>query len=169
MGEFIHKPEDQMPHITQSRLALFEAMIALAWADHELSEDEIEGLSELIEANELLTDEQKQKLHSEIENRSSLETIWPRITEIHDRAHLFNIANTIFSEDGEVSESEKSAYEKFLNKHLSSINAKEIIADLSSASKEIRWQDEQASEEIKDYASQFGLVNQLKRLFNLGS
>ena len=158
-----------MPHITQSRLALFEAMIALAWTDHELSEDEIEGLSELIEANELLTEEQKQKLHSEIENHSSLESIWPRITEIHDRAHLLNIANTIFSEDGEVCESEKSTYEKFLNKHLSSINAEQVIADLSSAATEIRRQDEQASEEIKDYASQFGLVNQLKRLFNPGS
>jgi len=156
-----------MPQITQSRIALYEAMISLAWVDHQLSEEEIEGLVELIDGNDLLTDDQKMTLKSEIDKKSSLKSIWPRLTEAQDRAHLLNMANHIFSEDGEVSGDENTTYQKFLAKHLSSINADQVISDMGAYAAEMRHQDVKTEAQIKDYASQFGLINQLKRLFGL--
>jgi hypothetical protein len=151
-----------MSSMTDSRLAMYEGMIALAWADHELAEDEKQGLRELIDGNPRFTDAQREKLHSDVDRKITLDSVWPRITEKQDRAHLLDVAGMIFLKDGEYSSAEKGLYDDFLAKHMASIDAESVIEEMRSMTGRLRAQREIEQQELEEYAAQFSLVNRLK-------
>ena len=154
-----------MSSMTDSRLAMYEGMIALAWADHELTEDEKQGLRDLIDGNPRFTDEQRRKLHAGVGQRVALESVWPRITEKQDRAHLFDIAGVIFHKDGQYSATEKELYENFLAKHMATIDTEAVIGEIRAMTIGFRAQREKEQQELAEYAAQFSLIGRLKEFF----
>jgi hypothetical protein len=151
-----------MSTMTDSRLAMYEGMIALAWADHELVEVEKQGLHELIDDNPRFTDVQREKLHAGVDRKITLESVWSRITEKQDRAHLFDIAGVIFLKDGKHSATEKELYDDFLAKHMATIDTESVIKEIREMTVGFRAQREKEQQELEEYAAQFSLVGRLK-------
>jgi hypothetical protein len=112
-----------MGKATESQIQMFRGIIALAWADHELTEDEQQQLAFFIEKHLYLSAEQRAQLLDEVQHAVKLADIWPSITDKHDRAHLLNIAPVIFQKDGVYCDTEKELYELYEQKHLDSIGA----------------------------------------------
>lgn len=154
-----------MPVITASRLAMYRGIIALAWADHQLTPEETEGVQALITNNPRLSAEQKQQLLTEIKTPMRLESVWPNITEAQDRAHLLDIAMNVFGHDGEIAAQEKETYEAFLAKHLKTLDVAGMMRDMNSLLAQQAQTREQDERMLDAYRAEFGLLSRLKRVF----
>ena len=154
-----------MAEITESRLAMYEGIVALAWADHELDVAEKEKLHELINQNPHFTDEQRAKLHLDVDNHAMLADIWPRITEKRDKAHLLNIASVVFLKDGKYCADEKELYDTFLAKHLATLDSESMMSEIREMAIAMRDKLELEEAEMEEYARQFSLVERIKRFF----
>lgn len=152
-----------MATITESRMAMYEGILALAWADHELDENEKQGLHDLIDDNFRFTDAQRQKLHADVDRKVALKDIWPRITEKQDRAHLIDISSVIFLKDGHYCSTEKELYEDFLAQHMATLDTEQIMKEARSMADEFRAQRISEEQELKEYVSQFSLAGRLQR------
>lgn len=153
-----------MSEITESRLAMYEGIIALAWIDHTLHPDEKQSLHDLINNNPRFTDEQREILHGMADQKAKLEEIWPQITDKQDRAYLLDIANMIFHRDGEYCDIEKEVYEKYLAAHLETIDTEETMQELQTMAVAMRLQREAEEEAMEEYGDQFSLIGRLKNL-----
>ncbi len=110
-----------VPTVSASRMAMYEGLIALAWANGPINEAKRQKLTSIFTENRLLTEDQRQFLFSRIEEKVLMEAIWPHITEPQDRAYLLDFAERIFWLDGEYSELERNVYQEYLEHHLTSI------------------------------------------------
>ena len=151
---------------TSSNVALYRGLIALAWADHELHPDEKSTLHDIIDNHIGLTDEDRTKLHSEVERRVSLSSVWPDITDPQHRARLIDMANIIFQQDGDFSDAERDLIETFRVRHLNSIDIDAVRADMSGFMADHAEKLEAEREEIRAWASQYGLIGSLKKAFS---
>tara|TARA_B100000678_G_scaffold105833_1_gene88723 strand:- start:1691 stop:2179 length:489 start_codon:yes stop_codon:yes gene_type:complete len=159
----MNEPWDAGRHA--SRVALYRGLIALAWADHELHEDERAALHDILDAHLGLTAENRAVLHTEVERSIQLEDVWPQITEARDRARLIDMANIIFQQDGEYSAEERAVIHRFTARHLASVNADSIASELAlltDAQKAVR---DREREEMKAWASQYSIIGRLKAAF----
>lgn len=120
-----------MGEATPSHFAMFRAMIALAWADHRLDDSEQERIMVYLENNPRLSESQRRQLAQELQQPVSLDAVWPDITDLQDRAHLVNIADAIFWEDGEFCHSEKEVYERIKSAHIATLDMDFIRADIA--------------------------------------
>lgn len=150
-----------------SKFALYQGLIALAWADHDLHEDETRILTEIIDSHQGLTAYQRDQLHHQIRQPTSPKEIWPYITDPQDRARLIDMANIIFQQDGEFSINEKEVIERFTAAHLSSIQAGQIEADLDAFSDEQTERRKLEREELREYASKYSFMAGMKRMFGM--
>lgn len=155
-----------MAAVTASRLALYEGMIALAWADHELHAEEKQRLHDLIDHNSFFSDAQRAELHRMVDVKVDLALIWPRITHPQDRARLIDIANAIFASDGERCDMEQMLQSEMLSQHLSTLDVSAIRSDLDTLSQEQRAQREADAEELRNYAREFSLVSLIGKQFD---
>ena len=159
-----------MSDLTDSRLAMYEGIISLAWADHSLHENEKAGLHQLIDANPRFTDDQRNRLHNMVNERRDLADIWERITDKYDRAYLLDTANYIFTQDGVYTEREQEIYETFLADHLESVSAEETeekLKHMAVTLKTRRLEEEKvAHQQAKaSFDEQFSLVHRIKKIF----
>lgn len=140
-----------MGQATESQINMFRGIIALAWADHELTDEEKGQLALFINKHLHLSDAQRAQLLDEVEHPVVLKDVWPAITDSHDRAHLLNVAPVIFRNDGVYCESEKELYELYEQKHLDSIGAAGIeqeirqLAMVLSSERQARNQQQQGA------------------------
>jgi uncharacterized tellurite resistance protein B-like protein len=126
---------------TDSHVAMLKGLIALAWIDGNLHKDEIDRLQRFIDDNINLNASQRQQLHQSINQHQKLEEVWPEITDLHDRAHLLNIATLIFWEDMEFCEAEKRMFEAMHEWHIKDLDHGTLKNDLLQMShvSRLRW------------------------------
>lgn len=134
-----------MTHATDSRIAMFRSAIALAWADGSLGADEQELLLTYINGNIHLSEAQREELRGDVTLRHRVDDYLDAITDMNDRAHLINIADTLLKQDGVFSQDEKEVYDRIFNRHMSSIDSEATQADIVRMAHEARgkWQEEE--------------------------
>ena len=136
-----------MTEATNSQIAMWRAAISLAWADHILSLDEKEKLAAFFDKNLHLSSAQRDQLKADLDTKPDFNEAWNNISSKEDRAHLINIASSIFNSDGEYSEQEKAAYEKILSDHMATLDvntAMEITKMATEMRKNRAMQDQEA-------------------------
>lgn len=139
-----------MGEATTSHLAMFRATIALAWADHELDESERQRILVYIDHNQRLSAAQKEQLRQDLFHPISLDTVWPEITDVQDRAHLINIADAIFWEDGQLCHTEREIYERIKAAHMATLDIDAIREDISAYRKELAVKRQQFEGELNE-------------------
>lgn len=123
--------------ITPSKLAMYEGLIALAWVDAPIHEENHKRLFDMIYDNRLLSEDQRQKLLDMLNQPVRLDDVWPRITDPQDRAYLLDYAPTIFLKDGNYSPEEKALHAEFMAKHLATLDGKLMRAELEAVAAEL--------------------------------
>lgn len=147
-------------------MAMYEGIIALAWADHELADAERQKLKMLVDQNPHLSDEQRARLYHEIEHRIALSEIWPRITSKQDRAYLLDIAEMIFHSDGDFCAREQSLYHEFYARHMATLDSDATMQELQQMAMQLRAAREAEEQAIKDHVERYGLFPRLQRYLN---
>lgn len=150
--------------VSDSRLALYEGLISLAWADERLDTSERLVLEDIFAQHAGLSDEQRVTLVRDVDRPRPLADIWPRMTDIQDRARFLDMADVIFKSDGEVAEAETDLYAVKLAKHLGTLDLDRITRDLDQLRIDISEQNKKEAETYRDYAKNFGLFAYLKKL-----
>lgn len=97
-----------------SKIAMFKAMIACAWADGVLEEAERKKLMKYISGNKYLDDAQRAELTAAIDQKISLDEVWSDITNPADRAYLIDVAREIFWVDGVFAAEEKALHDDMM-------------------------------------------------------
>ena len=85
-----------------------------------------------------------------------MDDVWPDITDVLDRAHVINVANTIFWEDGELCHSEKEVYEKIKAAHMATLDMDFIREDIANCRKDMAASRQQFEQELHDIRGPFG-------------
>lgn len=152
-----------MTHVTESRLAAYEGIIALAWADHDLDAQEQEKLETMIRGNQHFTDQQREQLTADVKEKTSLTTIWPRITEKRDRAFLLNVADTIFYKDGHYSSDERTLYNEYFNQHMATVDSEAVMEDIRQLALAQRAERAVQMAELEEYADQHSFTSRIGR------
>lgn len=119
---------------TDSQIAMLEAAIALAHADGRLEDGERAQLRHFVKGHAALTDAQREELFDKIAHPVTLDDVWSRISDLHDRAHLINIANSIFWSDGLMCHDEQEVLQRIHDAHLATIDVEaelKAVADLA--------------------------------------
>ena len=156
-----------MARATESHYAMFRATIALAWADHELDAGERERILVYIEHNKQLSASQKEQLREEVNRPVRLDEVWPQITDLQDRAHLLNIADVIFWEDGSMCHSEREVYEKIKEAHMATLDVAAIRADIADYRRQLVADATQFEQELAATRGPFGrLMHYLERIMD---
>lgn len=151
--------------VTDSRLALYEALIALAWVDHTLDPREKETLHDLIDGNLYFDDGQRQALHLGVDTPVALDAVWPRLTDGQDRARLVDWANAIFASDGEVCDDEHEVGVRLLERHLRTLDRERVAADQAALGEEQRIRAAEEAKALRAYRRQFSLAGAIRRVF----
>lgn len=146
---------------------MYEGMIALAWADHALDAQEKQGLHDLIDSNTYFSDQQRAKLHEDVDQQITIEGVWPRITEKKDRARLLDIAGVIFMKDGKLCETEQELYNTFLEKHLSTLDNEATLKEIREMAAQQKAARAQQQADLEEYAKRFSLVERIKQRLSL--
>ena len=139
-----------MNEASHSHFSMFRATIALAWVDHQLDEKEVERILVYIKNNKQLSDAQREKLKQELHQPVKLDDVWSDISDVQDRAHLINIADAIFWEDGEMCHTEREVYEKIKDAHMSTLDLDFIREDIAAHRKELAANRQQFKEELHE-------------------
>jgi hypothetical protein len=154
-----------MTQMTESKLAMYEGMIALAWADHALSPEEKAELHALIDSNPKFSATQRTELHTMVDRKVLLENIWPRVTEAVDRAHLLDMAASIFHYDGTYDASEREVYDAFLKQHLATIDVTKITEDVRMLAADLASQRAHENEALEAYVKTHGPLAKFRKYF----
>lgn len=151
--------------ISDSRLALYEGLIALAWTDGVLARREEELLRSLIDGHTDFSDDQRRSLHQTVSVRLQLGEIWPRMTDARDRARFLDLADVVIKADGVIDEAEDDIYSVKLSRHLGTLDIDTITRDLDDVRLARSEADREQAEADRAYAKRFGLLGFLHRLF----
>ncbi len=119
-----------MTQATASYMAMLRGAIALAWEDGRLHAEEQDRLRDIIRHNVVISEEQRLQLLDDIDEQTELGEIWDKITNMHDRAHLLNLALALCHEDGDYSEQERAAYERINSLHLATLDEAALQSEL---------------------------------------
>lgn len=87
---------------------------------------------------------------------TKMDDVWSDITDVRDRAHVINIANTVFWEDGEFSHTEKEVYEKINATHMATLDLDFIREDVRNYRKELAANRQQFEQELHELRGPFG-------------
>ena len=152
--------------LTDSRFAVYEGVIALAWADHNLSKEEKQVFHRLADGNIYMNAYQRQTLHEKIDYKATIEEIWPRITEKQDRAFLLNLADTIFHADDEYCESEQSLYDFLHEKHMGTLDTEAVLRDISHLAMQQKAERARLHEKMEAYKTYYSIPSRIGRLLS---
>ena len=142
-----------MAEATPSVIAMYRAAIALAWADHDLSDEEQHRLSVYMDNNKQLSDAQRTQLKQELQSPINMDDVWPDVTDVRDRAHVINIADAIFWEDGKLCHSEKEVLEKIRAAHMATLDVDAIREDVRAYRQQLLVGREQFQQELHEMRS----------------
>ena len=144
-----------MGEATKSHVAMYRAVISLAWADHSLDEKEQGRIHAHLDNNKNLSDAQREQLKKDLQQPIKIDDVWSDITDVQDRAHVINIADTLFWEDGEFCHSEKEVYEKIKTAHMATLDIDFIREDLRSFRKQQLADRQQFKQELHEMRGPF--------------
>lgn len=133
---------------TDSQMAMFHALVALAWADGVLTEGEREKVAHLIHHHTRLSERQKRDLLTRIDKQIGIKEAWNRVTSPEDRAHLLNIAGVIFQADGHYSEEEKALYDTLYQQHMATVKDPRLSGDLAAMGAQMRVHSQENDDEF---------------------
>jgi hypothetical protein len=130
---------------TESHFQMYRGALALFWVDGKFTQEEIDRFLELVERSINLTESQKAMLASDIREHVSVATVWPLVTDAMDRAHLINIANMLFWQDGAFCHAEREVIVRLEKEHLSTLKTDELEKDLADMAQNARalWKEEE--------------------------
>jgi arylsulfatase A-like enzyme len=118
--------EKTMPQATDSQIAMWRGAIALTWVDREMHEAEKARLLQYFKDNIYLTDSQRAQLAADLDRPISVQDVWGAITDTQDRAHLIDIAPTLFAMHGAPTPAEKAVYDKMMADQMATIDTKAL-------------------------------------------
>lgn len=153
-----------MAATNESLFALYEGLIALAWADGRLDHNERVVLEGIFARHQGLAPEQRRTLKEEVSSPKLLAEIWPRITDPLHRARLLDLADYIFKSDGHKDEMEEQLYRAKLAKHLGTLDMTALEKELGDLQAEQMFSDKSERQANREYARQFGLFAYIKRI-----
>lgn len=170
MSDVMPSPSSAFPGkgLSPSRFALYEGFVALAWADHVLTEEEQDLLHVLIDRNVYATAAQKDTLHEIVSTPVAMSDVWPRITDAQDRARLIDMAQELFVADGVKCETEAAMADQLAAWHLADVNAPAVLRELADHAKVCPQEREAEREAMRAYRRRFSLVGYAERLFSAG-
>lgn len=136
-----------MAQATESQIAMWRAAIALLWVNQQIDEAEKSRLIQYFKDNIHLTDAQRVQLIKDMDQPIALQDVWGSITDTQDRAHLIDIAPTLFSEHGTPTVEERATYNEMLSEQLATIDEKAFQQEIRAA--KANFPAEQAEEEAE--------------------
>lgn len=111
---------------TDSHVALWRTLIALAHADGIMAEEEIDFLRQGI-AQIGFTEEQTAILESDIDTPQDPEAMFEGMTDIADQARFFALARKLVWADKDYAEAEQGALQKLSRRHIRNTDLKELV------------------------------------------
>lgn len=151
--------------LNDSQLAVYEGMIALAWADHTLDANEKKELHDLINYNNRLSNEQREKLHNDVDTKIDINDVWHRITDKQDRAHLLNMAIDIFNQDGKFCDTEQDLYYNLRQRYLVTIDMDTLRKDFDALILERQQGKQKIENDNNEFRKKFSLFEAIKQKF----
>ena len=134
-----------MPQATDSQIAMWRAAIALTWVDRDMHEAEKARLLQYFKDNIYLNDSQRALLAADLDSPVAVQDVWSAITDTQDRAHLIDIAPSLFATHGAPTPAEKAVYDKMVADQMATIDTKALQAEFDEIKANIpaeRAQDE---------------------------
>ena len=147
-----------MTQATDSQIAMWRGAIALAWANSKLDEGEKQKLQEYVKDNEFLSDAQRAQLMADTEHPITLDSVWVTITDPVDRAHLIDIAPTLFTSDGTYTADEHAVYDKMFAEQMASVDTKGVQQDVAAIKSHIPVE---MAEDEQEYLAGMGFAGRL--------
>ncbi len=144
--------ETTMPQATDSQIAMWRGAIALTWVDRDMHEAEKARLLQFFSDNIYLSDSQRAQLVADLDRPIAVQDVWGAITDTHDRAHLIDIAPSLFGTHGAPTPAEKAVYDKLVADQMATIDTKALEGDLAAI--KVHTQVERA-EDAALYRSEF--------------
>ena len=143
-----------MALISSSKCAMLRAIMALAWVDGKVTDDERARLIDFLDTTQYISDVQRASLKSHLTDNldMDIDELWEQITEKEDRAQLIDVALSIFHADGDFSSTERTVYEKLFQSHMTSLDLVGLKKDLSQMAAEAK---ERLKQEEADYIASF--------------
>ena len=141
-----------MPQATDSQIAMWRGMIALAWADRGVDDGEKTRLLEYFRNNIYLSDSQRAQLAKDMDQPIELKDVWGSITDTQDRAHLIDIAPSLFATHGSPTPKERAVYEKMCADQMATVDTKKLESEFDKIKAEIPVEQ---AEEDAEYKSEF--------------
>jgi hypothetical protein len=121
-----------MPQATDSQIAMWRGAIALTWIDRSMHEAEKIRLLQYFNDNIYLTDTQRAQLVADLERPIAVQDVWGDITNTQDRAHLIDIAPSLFTTHGTPTPAEKAVYDKMMADQMATIDTNALETDLQA-------------------------------------
>lgn len=135
--------------LTDSRLAMWRAVLAMAHADGVVMPKEAEfGALYMDRAG--ASDEQREILREDLQNPQDPAEMFAQIAEPSDKADFFEFARALLWCDGDFSAQEEAIVERLQKNHIDSLRPEKLVADLRAL------RDEQAMTRMKDDAMESG-------------
>jgi hypothetical protein len=121
-----------MPQATDSQIAMWRGAIALTWVDRDMHDTERARLLQYFSDNIYLTDTQRAQLVADLDQPIALQDVWDAITNPQDRAHLIDIAPSLFATHGAPTPAEKAVYDKMMADQMATIDTNALEGELAA-------------------------------------
>jgi hypothetical protein len=115
-----------MPQATDSQIAMWRGAIALTWVERDMHASERARLLQYLRDNVVLDDSQRAQLASDLDHPIEVKDVWGAITDTHDRAHLIEIAPSLFATHGAPTPAEQAVYDTMMADQMATIDMKAL-------------------------------------------
>jgi len=133
--------------ISESKFQMWRAVVAMAHADGRVSKEERDFIHSYFKSLNL-SDEQKEQLQRELDEKADFDAILPLISEPADRAQVVHFSRVLCYRDGEFHPTEQNLLEKLNSNAMSKVD----FADALKKSQQLMSENEvsQSEQESKD-------------------
>ena len=150
-----------MPQATNSQIAMWRGAIALAWANRKLEDGEKQRLIGYFKNNIYLSDDQRAQLIKDLDQQIELKDVWPSITDTHDRAHLIDIAPSLFASHGGPTPEEKALLARMTADQMATIDTNELEKEYADVRAEIPVEQAEEEQEYRQEYRHWGPLDTL--------
>ncbi len=150
-----------MPQATDSQIAMWRGAIALAWIDRRMEDQERQRLLQYFKDNIVLSDSQRALLTKDIDEQTELKDVWGSITDTRDRAHLIDIAPSLFAAHGGPTPADKAVYDKMVADQMATIDMTALEGDLQVVKAQIPLEQAQDEDAIRSEYHHWGPLDRL--------
>jgi hypothetical protein len=155
-----------MVQATESQIAMWRSAIALAWANGTLDEGEKALLLQYFKDNIYLTDAQRAQLIKDMEHKIELGDVWGSISDAQDRAHLIDIAPSLFSKHGTPTPEERALYDKMFADQMATVDTKKLQQEIGAIKAHIPIEKQEIEKEYAKDFNNFGPIGRMIYHFN---